>query len=140
MVLAAGGEWWEAGLLTAMLAFYLLAVRLTRCRVETIKHRPCRWRVRGLLGSCDYHVGYKKSLPTLVRGNNFMGLPTFMWPRDDFAGKLARQEDQPAQGARGIAAAANRARRPGYDWVMLGFSAAGVLITLATFVRSFFPR
>jgi hypothetical protein len=134
-LLASRHDWPGMALIIGLLLCYLLVIRLTRCRVETLRHRPCRWRVRGLLGTCDFHVGYKRSLPVLVRGDDFVGLPTFMWPRD-FTGHsddLRRPEPQPAQAAPGGTATAHRAKRPGYDWAMMGIAAAGVVITLASF-------
>lgn len=70
---------------------------VTRCRVETVKHCPCLWLVRGIAGTCDFHVGYKRGLPVLVRGKRFLGLPTFMWPRDTFD-RSALSEPQPECG------------------------------------------
>jgi hypothetical protein len=116
-----------------LLVFYLLVVRLTRCRVETMQHRPCRWRVRGLLGTCDFHVGYKRSLPVLVRGDDFLGLPTFMWPRD-FAGAPNHADPQPTT-AHGMAATTTKAQRPLYDQIMIGATVAGLFVATAAFVR-----
>jgi hypothetical protein len=134
-LLAWQGDWPGTALISGLLACYLLMVRLTRCRVETLRHQPCRWRVRGILGTCDYHTGYKRSLPVLARGNNFTGLPTFMWPRDDFTPTpttAARPEPQPSPAAAGTAATSQRAKRPRYDWAMMGLAAAGVAIALAS--------
>jgi hypothetical protein len=134
VALARYGTWWQTALAIAALFLYLLAVRLTRCRVETTQRRPCLWRVRGLLGTCDYHVGYKRSLPVLARGNGFLGLPMFMWPRDDFDGTIAR-EPQPSGSGHGARAVAGRAKRPGYDWVMMWLTGAGAIVALASFLR-----
>lgn len=129
-------QMWGPMLLSlAALAFYLAVVRLARCRVETRSHRPCRWRVRGLLGTCDYHVGDKRGLPVLVRGNWFLGLPTFMWRRNNFATTASRTEAQPGPEARGTAATATKARRPGYDWVMMTVAGFSALVALAAFIR-----
>ena len=130
------GDWPGMTLISGLLACYLLMIRLTRCRVETLRHRPCLWRVRGLLGTCDFHVGYKRGLPVLVRGDNFVGLPTFMWLRDDFTRNSVipvRSEPQPSQAAHGATATSERAKRPGYDWAMMGITATGVIIALASF-------
>jgi hypothetical protein len=130
------GDWPGAALIGGLLACYLLVVRLTRCRVETLRRRPCLWRVRGLLGTCDYHVGYKRGFPVLVRGDSFLGLPTFMWRRDDFIrgqATPARPEPQPSQVAHSGAATSQRAKRPGYDWAMMALAAAGVIVALASF-------
>jgi hypothetical protein len=132
VVLASQGLWGAASIVAGILAFYLLVVRLTRCRVETTTHRPCRWRVRGLLGTCDYHIGYKRGLPILVRGRGFLGLPTFMWPRDDFARSRWLADPQPNLGGD---ATSERARRPGYDWIMMALAGVGVLVAILALVR-----
>jgi len=132
MLLGWRGLWWESALVSGILVLYLLAVRLTRCRVQTSTGRPCLWRVRGLLGTCDYHVGYKRSLPILIRGAGFAGLPMFMWPRDDFSNPTGYSEPQPSRGTTGTA---ERARRPGYDLGMMGLTAVGVVVTMAALVR-----
>lgn len=122
----------------AVLGLYLATVRRTRCRVETQAHRPCLWRVRGLLGTCDFHIGYKRGLPTLVRGRGFLGLPTLMWPRDDFVGVRARQERQPDAGARGTTATATKAAtRSGYDQAMMVFTVLGVAVAAVALIRDF---
>ncbi|GAA1685731.1 hypothetical protein [Fodinicola feengrottensis] len=122
--------WWPATIFTGILAFYLLWVRLTRCRVETIRHRPCLWRVRGLLGTCDFHTGYKKSIPVLARGSGFAGLPTLMWRRDFFG---TMPEPQPSPGGAGTPQPAGG--RDNYDWIMMAVGVAGVLIAVAALVR-----
>ena len=135
ILLATRELWRETAVVVGMLAFYLLVVRLTRCRVETTEHKPCRWRVRGLLGTCDYHVGYKRSLPVLVRGAGFLGLPTFMWQRDDFVRTAGRAEPQPALAAHGMTAAATKAKRSGYDHVMMIIAVVGVVVAFLALVR-----
>lgn len=130
VVLVLKGLWGSASLLAGILIFYLLVVRLTRCRVETTAHRPCRWRVRGLLGTCDYHVGYKRGLPMLVHGNGV--LPMFMWPRVDFVHAGVRPDPQPTGAANPTSA---RARRPAYDWGMMALAVTGVLVAIAALIR-----
>lgn len=137
VILASQELWWQMLMTIGVLSFYLSVVRLTRCRVETQNHRPCLWRVRGLLGTCDYHVGYKRSLPVLVRGEGFLGLPTFMWPRDDFARTVNRPERQPGPRARGPAATANKARRPGYDWSMMAIAGLSAVLAIVALIRDF---
>ncbi|WP_433168399.1 hypothetical protein [Kribbella sp. CA-247076] len=133
-IAAYGGQWTAAVVFGGILLFYLLAVRLTRCRVETVKHRPCLWIVRGLAGTCDYHVGYKRGLPRLVRGEGFGGLPTLMWPRDDFAGLTAmRFEPQPQPGR----AVTPQAGRRGYEGLTVLLTVGGLLIALVGVVRDF---
>ncbi|MFD2485297.1 hypothetical protein [Amycolatopsis albidoflavus] len=131
-VLVSQGLWWQTALVTGVLAFYLLVVRLTRCRVETTAHCPCLWRVRGLLGTCDYHVGYKRGLPKLVRGDGFLGLWMFMWPRDDFVRAGSRAEPQPKRGG---SATSERAKRPGYDWAMFALATVSALVAIAALIR-----
>lgn len=130
-------EWPQAALVGGLLVVYLLFLRLTRCRVETEAHRPCRWRVRGFLGTCNVHVGDKRSMPTLVRRQGFLAVPTLMWPRSALAGLPAREERQPTPGGAGREAIAANAQRPRYDWIMLALSAAGVGIALVAVVRDF---
>ncbi|WP_410657366.1 hypothetical protein [Amycolatopsis sp. lyj-112] len=126
---------WQPMLLAAgALLLYLALVRLTRCRVETLKHRPCLWLVRGIVGTCDFHVGYKRGLPVLVRGRGFLGLPTFMWPRDTFD-RGALPERQPNSAARGAAAMSSKADRPGYDWAMMSIAGVSVFVAIAAFIR-----
>jgi hypothetical protein len=125
------GLWSPAVVVTGVLAFYLLVVRLTRCRVETTVHRPCRWRVRGLLGTCDYHTGYKRGLPILARGDGIFALPMFMWRRPDFIPNPA-PEPQPTSTANATIA---RADRPGYDWIMMGLAGVSLLVAIAAFIR-----
>ncbi|OLZ44539.1 hypothetical protein BS329_36300 [Amycolatopsis coloradensis] len=116
------------------LLIYLALIRLTRCRVETNKHRPCRWLVRGVVGTCEFHVGYKRGIPVLVRGRGFLGLPTFMWPRDTFD-RGALPEQQPSSTARGAAAMSSTADSPGYDWVMMSIAGLSMFVAIAAFIR-----
>lgn len=64
IVLSVMNDRWlvSVGLAVALL-FCLLAVRRTRCRVETREGRPCSWTARGFVGSCKVHVGLKHGLP-----------------------------------------------------------------------------
>ncbi|WP_145600556.1 hypothetical protein [Prauserella rugosa] len=136
MLLATQKLWPEMVLCLGALAFYLAVVRLNRCRVETQDHRPCKWLVRGVLGTCTYHVGYKRGLPTLVRGDGFLGLPTFMWPRDDFA--RARPERQPERGQK--AAGNTAAKRPSYDWVMMAFAGLSLIVAVIALINDLVSR
>lgn len=138
--LAAKQLWEPMWYCLGILALYLATVRRTRCRVETQAHRPCLWRVRGLFGTCDFHIGYKRGFPTLVRGRGFVGLPTLMWPRDNFVGASAGapRERQPDAGARGAAAtASSAASRSGYDQAMMAFAMLGVAVALVALIRDF---
>ena len=135
--------WTAAGIVGALWVVYLALLRLTRCRVETTKHRPCGQRVRGWLGTCEYHVGYKRGLPRLVRGDGFVGLPTFMWPRDDFSGAwepqpaatVGLQAKQPRQSGR-----SGRPGGPGgaeRDPAMMWLTVIGVVVALLALIRDF---
>jgi hypothetical protein len=95
-------------------ASYMLTVRLTRCRVETARGQPCRWRVRGFLGTCDYHTGDKWSVPKLYHARG--RLPVLMWQRQQPANTPRRSEPQPAPHDRGCSTVAKKARRDGYDY------------------------
>lgn len=129
------GAWERAALVGAFLAFYLLAVRLTPCRVETKQSTPCRWLVRGVIGTCQYHRGLKRGLPRLVPGGGWGAPPRFMWPRPDLPPAGAVDDPQPALRARRGEATDRDADRPAYDWIMMGLAAAGVLISLAGVIR-----
>jgi hypothetical protein len=130
-------QWTATAVWTGILVVYFGALRLTRCRVETTKHQPCGWLVRGTIGTCKYHVGYKRGLPRLVRGRGFTGLPTFMWPRDRFEGAEAavsvRSEPQPQPG-RAVTA---KAARPGYERLTVALTVGGFVVALVGVVRDF---
>lgn len=127
-------QWIMGGWVAAVLIFYLLVVRQTRCRVETKLHRPCLWRVRGLLGSCDYHIGLKRGLPQLVSAHGF-GLPMFMWPRYDSAPAVDEVEPQPSPNARGTARLTPRARGLSIDRIMMWLAVGSLAVALASFLR-----
>lgn len=139
LLLAAVGAWTGATFVTAMLIFSLLAVRLTRCRVQTRQDSPCQWLVRGFVGTCEWHRGLKRGLPRLVQVPRTK-LPRFMWLRPDIPlGATPTPDPQPAATAGTIEATAPDAARPGYDWVMLGLevlSALVALVSLAQQIRS----
>jgi hypothetical protein len=114
--------------------FYLLAVKVVRCRVETIKHLPCRWKVRGLIGTCDFHDGQKHGFPELISSGRLLALPLLMWPRHDL-NPYSRPEPQPTTntgpGALSTAARSNS----GYDRAMMVITAGAAIIALASFIR-----
>ncbi|GAA1617092.1 hypothetical protein GCM10009742_81080 [Kribbella karoonensis] len=127
-------QWTTCAVWIGILVVYFGALRLTRCRVETTKHLPCRWLVRGTIGTCKYHVGYKRGLPRLVRGSGFTGLPTFMWPRDHFDGAVsARAEPQPGSGR----AVTVKAARPGYERLTVALTVGGFVVAVVGVVRDF---
>lgn len=129
-------QWIASSWIVAVLIFYMLAVRQTRCRVETIRHRPCRWRVRGTLACCDYHLGLKRGLPRLVPAEGF-GLPMFMWPRYDLILGAGEAEPQPLPKARGTAALAPRTRESSIDKIMMWLAVASLAVACASFLRDF---
>lgn len=137
LALAWQGAWASFAILVVLLTFYVLAVRLTRCRVETKKaHAPCRWLVRGLLGTCEWHRGMKRGLPRLVPGG-WGAPPKLMWPRDDLPPASATEDPQPDIRARGAAATASDAKRPAYEWIVLGIEVSGLLVALVGLVHDF---
>jgi hypothetical protein len=104
--------WLSAFWIFVILLLYLAFVRVTLCRVETLQHRPCRWRVRGFIRTCEFHIGLKRSLPTLVRSPTAgFVLPMLMWPRPDLAVTFDRVEPQPSPSATDSAAFAPRDRQ-----------------------------
>ena len=130
----AAHQWTAVAVWLGILVIYFAALRLTRCRVETTKHSPCNWLVRGTIGTCKYHVGYKRGLPRLVRGNGFVGLPTFMWPRDHYGGVVSvRAEPQPAPGR----AVTTKAAWPGYERLTVMLTIAGFVVAVVGVVRDF---
>jgi hypothetical protein len=129
------GAWTSAGSVLLALAFYLLALRLTRCRVQTWQGTPCKWLVRGLVGTCDWHRGLKRGLPHLVRVPLSV-LPRFMWLRPDAdvtTTALPTAEPQPAAGARDVDSIAPVADQPGYAWAMLALAAISTLVGALAF-------
>ena len=134
-------QWAQTVIVVFLLVAYLLFVRLARCGVETRKHRPCRWLVRGLCGTCDWHVGDKRGLPTLVPGDGPMSLPKCMWPRSGLEHPLTRpcprQESEP--GSAGTVAPKARHLSP-YQRLTLVVSIAGVVICLASFLLSLLSK
>lgn len=57
----------------------------------------------------------------------------FMWPRVDFARIPNPAPDpQPTSSAN---ATASQAKRPGYDWAMMGLTGISLLVAIAAFIR-----
>lgn len=132
LLLVAVGAWSGALFVTAVLAFYLLAMRLTRCRVQTRQGTPCQWLVRGVVGTCDWHRGLKRGLPHLMQVPGTL-LPRFMWRRPDVAVAGTRTSDpQPSAGARTVDATAPDAVGPGYEWAILGLEIISALVAVAS--------
>ncbi|MEV0803490.1 hypothetical protein AB0I34_37765 [Kribbella sp. NPDC050281] len=127
-------SWRTALYLALMWLVYVVFLQLAMCRVETRKHQPCKWLVRGLIGTCKYHVGSKRGLPRLVRGPRYVGLPRLMWPRDDFDGLVAvRAEPQPKPG-RAVTA---KASQPRYDRLNVLIAVGAFLVTAVGVIRDF---
>lgn len=121
------GAWTSAAVVGLLLVFYLLALRLTKCRVVTKRGTPCRWLVRGVLGTCDWHQGLKHGMPRLARVRGSV-LPVFLWQRPDVVTSDAGEA--PPAPARAVA---SRAARPMYDWAILALEGLGVLIAVLSF-------
>jgi hypothetical protein len=136
IVLSVMNERWlaSAGLAVALL-FYLLAVRRTRCRVETEKGRPCSWTARGFVGSCKVHVGLKRGLPAVIRFSTF-GLPRLMWERPNLP-PASRRPASAVVGS-GQVGVPDPPERNGQETVMLWLAAGGVVVALASFLRDLF--
>jgi len=135
LLLAAVGAWTGAVFVAAVLVFYLLAIRLTRCRVQTRQGTPCQWLVRGVVGTCDWHRGLKRGFPHLMQVPRTV-LPRFMWLRPDPAVVAApTMEPQPAAGATTVDATTPDAARPGYDWVIMGLEVVSACVAVLSLVQ-----
>lgn len=124
---------WLSALWVAMiLAFHLLAVRITLCRVETRQHRPCRWRVRGFLNTCDYHTDLKHGIPVFIYSGRSLTMPALIWPRHEveIAGSPERQPS--AMGGHALAPAP---KSTSYDVLLKWLTIVGVCIAFASFIR-----
>lgn len=73
--------------------------------VETVRHRPCRWKVRGYLRCCDYHLNLKRVRP---RWCGFRG---------------------------GSAVAPNARAITPMDRIMMALAAASLVVAIMSFVR-----
>lgn len=134
-ILVARGLWQSSLLVAGMLAFYLLAVKITLCRVETIKHLPCKWRVRGLFNTCEFHTGLKRGLPRTMPGRHPYSLPMLIWRRSDLT-PYTQPERQPASNARGEAAMASGvAQSSGNEVFMKWIAIVGLVVAVASFLR-----
>jgi len=128
-----GNNWKASAWVGAVLLFYVLVVRLTLCRVETLKHRPCRWRVRGFFSCCDYHLKLKGGPPSVVMVQGYW-LPQLMWPRHDLRGVYRPDEVQPR--TRGAAAIAPRARGTSpQDILMKWLAVASLAVAIMSFLH-----
>jgi hypothetical protein len=135
VVLVSRGLWQSSLIVAGMLIFYLLAVKITLCRVETTKHLPCRWRVRGLLNTCDYHTGLKIGLPGTMPGRHPYSLPMLIWRRGNLT-PYTQAERQPALNARGEAAMASGvAQSSGNEVLMKWIAILGLVVAVAAFLR-----
>lgn len=130
VLLAVQGSWTWSAIVSLIWVGYLLFVRLTRCGVETARHRPCRWRVRGLLATCEFHVGDKTTRPTLRWGERAL-LPTLMWPRP-YLPPSGRAEPQPRAGSSDTD---GRARSPLLDRLTVALAVGSLLVAVASLAR-----
>lgn len=135
VILSSRGLWTSSFLVAGILVFYLLAVKITPCRVETTRHLPCKWRVRGIFSTCEFHTGYKRGLPRTMPGRHPYSLPMLIWHRSDLS-PYERLERQPAPHARGEAAMASGvAQSATNEMVMKWVAIAGLTVAMATFLR-----
>jgi hypothetical protein len=134
LALAARRLWLPALAVAAVLAFYLLAVRPARCRVETSGGRPCRRPALGLLGTCDRHADLKRGLPRLVSARaGALMFPLLMWPaRGEDPADDGTRGDSPAVPTLALAATPVSPRR---DRVMAWLVLVSVVIATASFIR-----
>lgn len=131
-------QWWAAALVTGFYTIYVAWLRISVCRVETTQGRGCRWRVRGMLGCCSYHLGLKRGLPVLRRAPGDV-VPRFMWPRRDLElGQRPRELATP-QPSPGISRREASIRREGIgdDRKMLWLAVASLVVTFVALVRDF---
>ncbi|GAA3583092.1 hypothetical protein GCM10022222_79820 [Amycolatopsis ultiminotia] len=128
VVLAARQTWLPFAVCTALWVFYLMTVRLSRCRVETQKGLPCRWRVRGFLGTCNFHVGDKWTVPEICRPPGRI-LPGLIWRRNHPQAGYSAPPDS------GGAAVAERARGRGLEVLGAAIGAGSLVAAVASFVR-----
>ncbi|MDQ2707987.1 MAG: hypothetical protein M3Z25_10285 [Actinomycetota bacterium] len=88
--------------------------------------------MRGLWSCCDYHIGLKLGLPTLVFVRGW--LPQFMWPRRDWT--VVRPEEQPRRSARGEDNINPGSRGwSSLDKIMIALAAASLAVAIMSFVR-----
>ncbi len=80
---------WELALFIALAAAVFAAFTSKMpCRVETRSGTPCRKQVRGILGACEWHGGYKATLPQ----HTHQGL---MWSRPGIVGPQVSVQSGP---------------------------------------------
>jgi hypothetical protein len=128
-------QWFLAALVGVTWLVYVAVWRTTTCRVETLEGRPCRWRVRGLTTSCDYHPGLKRGLPKPVRPPGDL-VPRLMWPRNDleFSRPRARATPQPQPAvSRHRLEQPNGSRR--MEQLMMWLAIASLVVAIAAFIR-----
>jgi hypothetical protein len=131
-------NWLPVALLAAAMAYYLLAVRVTPCRVATRHRRPCRWRVVGPLRCCDWHSGHKNGPPTLVRVRGHL-FPMIAWPRREERPDWRRTdpEPQPRESAGPLGVLAPNARAwSGWDKAMLLLMLVSVVSVIGVIVQA----
>jgi hypothetical protein len=123
-------EWREFFITAFLWLLYMLTVRLARCRVETKMRQPCRWRVRGFFGTCEYHVGDKWTMPALCVPPGRL-LPSLIWRRHHSDASFYHAPPQ----AGGASAISDRAQQPVFQTLAVVIAGAGLLVAAASFVR-----
>ena len=117
----------------AVLGFYLLAVRPTRCRVEAPDGRPCPRPAYGLTGTCDRHADSKHGLPRLVSARaGALMFPLLIWPTADGTSSEAAA-GPPPEPAEVATPAVDRAP---WSRAMAWLVFASLVVATASFVRS----
>jgi len=124
---------WLAGLvLSGVLVLYLVFVRKTGCRVQTLTDRPCSNSARGYAGTCKLHTGSKQGMPVL-RALGMFGSPRLMWLRPEGV-QVPRRAGQPVSAMREVGTAEPPART-GRETIMLWVTISGVVVAVAAFLR-----
>lgn len=126
-------QWLAGFVFSGALALYLLFVRKTACRVQTLTGgMPRTFSARGYFGTCKPHTGLKRGMP-VVRALGSFRLPRVMWLRPEGV-PVPRRMAGPAVTMREIGTAEPPART-GRETVMLWVTISGVVVAAAAFLR-----
>jgi hypothetical protein len=126
-------QWLAGSVFSGALALYLLFVRKTACRVQTLAGgMPCTFSARGYFGTCKPHTGLKRGLP-VVRLLGSFKLPRLMWLRPEGVPPPRRMAG-PIAATRELGTAEPPART-GRETVMLWVTISGVVVAVAAFLR-----
>lgn len=136
LLLVKSEQWFLAVTIGAIWLLYAAVWRMTTCRVETVQGRPCRWGVRGLFSTCDYHPGLKRGLPTFVWPQGDL-IPRLMWPRNDLAIRsptvVATPQPAPGVSRRELNQAPHGSR--GMELTMMWLAIGSLAVAVAAFAR-----